>query len=241
MKPWFKYSDIQPKILGSDHCPVYSDFLPINQDITNEDVSNYVSPLLASNFTEFKQNKLSSYFTKPSSNPPMIIPSAKTSLSTTLSTSSTPTLKRLSTSIPRNTKQSKKLKSTKKEAPNTAFMNYFTKKQDNANIEEISNTTTTKQQSPQHQDRQQDDIDLNALIEEAQEKQVTAKAWTSIFKAPEIPNCTFHKQLCLERSVTKKGPNFGRVFYICSKPTGPKDGPKDEQSCDFFQWKSTTK
>lgn len=196
---------------------------------------------MASNFTEFKQNKLSSYFAKPSSNP-VTIPSPSTSLSTTLPTSSTPTLKRASSNIPSNTKQSKKLKSTKKAAsPNTAFMNYFTKKQDTTNTEEISNTTTTKQQLPQHQDQQQDDIDLNALIEEAQEKQVTAKAWTSIFKAPEIPNCTFHNEPCRERIVTKKGPNFGRAFYICAKPTGPKDGPKDEQSCDFFQWKSTTK
>ncbi|KAI8641083.1 Endonuclease/exonuclease/phosphatase [Parasitella parasitica] len=144
LKPWFKYADIQSDIFGSDHCPVYADFLQINQDIQDHHAPFYTSPLLTSNFSEFKQKKLSN---------------------------------------------------------------------------------------------QQQDFDLNALVEEAQEKQVTAKAWTSIFKAPAIPTCTFHKQPCVEIIVSKKGPNTGRVFYICSRPTEPKDGPNDEHSCDFFQWK----
>ncbi|KAL7308720.1 Class II abasic (AP) endonuclease [Mucor circinelloides] len=236
LKPWFKYSDIQPDILGSDHCPVYADFLPINQDIADQDESVYISPLLSSNFPEFKQNKLSNYFAKPSSQPLSSQPLPMQPVSAPPIS----TLKRVpsSSSTSNKLQPSKKLKSTKKAAPkNTALMNYFTK--NTTDTDTISNTTTTKQQLPQKQDTQQqeEDVDLDALIEEAQEKQVTAKAWTSIFKAPEIPTCTFHKLPCVERTVSKKGPNSGRVFYICSKPTGPKDGPREEYNCDYFQWK----
>ncbi|KAF1796094.1 GRF-type zinc finger transcription factor [Mucor lusitanicus] len=244
LKPWFKYSDIQPDILGSDHCPVYADFLPINQAVADQDGATFVSPLLASNFPEFKQNKLSNYFAKPSSNPP----STQLPPITPASTPSTPSLKRVLSSSSSSTSSrlqpSKKLKSTKKPAPeNTALLNYFIKKTENtADTDTISNTTTTKQQSPQKQDtqKQEEDVDLNALIEEAQEKQVTAKAWTSIFTAPKIPTCPFHKLPCVERIVSKKGPNSGRAFYVCCKPTGPKDGPRDEYSCDYFQWKQQT-
>ncbi|GAN11120.1 DNase I-like protein [Mucor ambiguus] len=244
LKPWFKYSDIQPDIFGSDHCPVYADFLSINQTTADLDEPTYISPLLASNFPEFKQNRLSDYFAKPSSAlpyPPYAQP---------VSTPSTPSLKRVSSSNSSDSstlgklQPSKKFKSNKKPAPqNTALTNYFIKKTENtADTDTISNTTTTKQQLPQKQDTQkrEEDVDLNALIEEAQEKQVTAKAWTSIFKAPEMPTCPFHKLPCVERIVAKKGPNSGRAFYICSKPTGPKDGPKDEYSCDYFQWKQQT-
>lgn len=245
LKPWFKYSDIQPDIFGSDHCPVYADFLPINQAIVDQNGPACISPLLSSNFPEFKQNKLSNYFAKPSSSTSSNPFSAQRPSITPTSNPSALSLKRVpSSSTPSKLQPSKKLKSTKKPAPkSTALMDYFTKKTENtANTDTISNTTTTKQQLPQKQEAQEleEDVDLNALIEEAQEKQVAAKAWTSIFKVPEIPTCTFHKLPCVERIVSKNGPNLGRAFYLCSKPTGPKDGPKDEYSCDYFQWKQQT-
>ncbi|KAL9553404.1 hypothetical protein MBANPS3_003317 [Mucor bainieri] len=247
LQPWFKYSDIQPEIFGSDHCPVYADFLPINQAIADQDEPTTTSPLLASNFPEFKQNKLSNYFAKPSVTSPTLLSTQPAPITPT-SVPSTPSLKRVSSSSGSTSSKlqpSKRHKSNKKPAPkSTALTNYFIKQtQSTADTDTISNTTTTKQQLPQKPDTQtqeDDDVDLNALMEEAQEKQVTAKAWTSIFKAPEIPSCPFHKLPCVERIVSKKGPNSGRAFYICSKPTGPKDGPRDEYSCDYFQWKQQT-
>lgn len=53
---------------------------------------------------------------------------------------------------------------------------------------------------------------------------------------PDIPLCRRHHLPCVARTVTKKGPNQGRVFYVCSKPIGPQDQPEDT-SCNHFQWK----
>ncbi|KAG1146097.1 hypothetical protein G6F36_015068 [Rhizopus arrhizus] len=65
LQPRFVYADIQPQIIGSDHCPVYADFAidPEQMRCAQPDTT---SPLLTTNFPEFssKQKKLSSYFLK---------------------------------------------------------------------------------------------------------------------------------------------------------------------------------
>lgn len=78
LEPWFKYSDIQPEIRGSDHCPVYADFhetidqkdadgtiRPVHiRDLLISDSFRDISTVAAENYDEFsnKQKKLSSFF-----------------------------------------------------------------------------------------------------------------------------------------------------------------------------------
>jgi AP endonuclease-2 len=221
LEPWFKYSDIQPDIMGSDHCPVYADFLPFDQQYDEgEDASS--SPLLTSNFPEFKQkNNLRNYFTQPSSSPSIFKSSPSSSPSSTQHTLS-----------PTNTSSS----SVKRSLPSTSHLSPSpTKKSKSGIIESFfvkKPKDTTKEQVIT-----EEEVDIDVLISKAEAKQVTAKSWTSLFQAPQIPRCKEHNEPCVERTVTKKGPNFGRVFYLCAKPVGPKDGPKSQYSCNYFQWK----
>jgi AP endonuclease-2 len=116
--------------------------------------------------------------------------------------------------------------------PKSGIIENFFIKKPKENKERASSSTV---------DKEEDTFDMDALISEAQAKQVSAKSWTSLFQAPQIPRCKEHNETCAERTVTKKGPNFGRVFYICAKPVGPKDGPKEEYSCNYFLWKQQQK
>ncbi|EIE88801.1 hypothetical protein RO3G_13512 [Rhizopus delemar RA 99-880] len=148
LQPRFVYADIQPQIIGSDHCPVYADFAidPEQMRCAQPDTT---SPLLTTNFPEFSRA------------PPV--------------------------------------------------------------------------------NRSQEDLwghgpkDWVDDLPEIKDKQVTA--WSALFQAPERPRCSGHDAPCLERTVTKKGKNLGRTFYVCSKPVGPQDGPKEHYSCHHFSWK----
>ncbi|KAI7873842.1 Endonuclease/exonuclease/phosphatase [Mucor mucedo] len=195
LKSWFKYSDIQPEIMGSDHCPVYADFLDEMVDLLDKQPTTYESPLLSHHYPEFsnKQKKLSNYFSKSTS-------------------SSTPTL---SVCTP-----------SKRSADDEMSRSCGPKKQ--KSIQSFFNGNSNKK-----------DDDVDKLIQHVEQKETTTKAWTSLFSAREVPRCKVHNEPCLERTVTKKGPNLGRIFYICSKPIGPKDGPAHQFNCNFFQWKTT--
>jgi AP endonuclease-2 len=264
LKPWFKYSDIQANIMGSDHCPVYADFLDeIADGYDNNTTSAITSPLLSSNFPEFsnQQKKLSNYFTKSSSATPIPspIPSSlpvTTTITQSPSSSSQSGIKRSISqsqpihSSPSSTKRAKSNNTAK--SPQKSIQSFFSMNRKgitSTTSDTILELTDTKEKETEEKEEraaaadksEEKDVNIEELIAEAQGKQVTAEAWTSLFSAPDIPRCKVHNEPCLERTVTKKGPNLGRVFYVCAKPIGPKDGPAYEYHCDYFQWKTATK
>ncbi|KAI9480979.1 MAG: Endonuclease/exonuclease/phosphatase [Benjaminiella poitrasii] len=193
LRPWFQNSDIQPNIMGSDHCPVYAEFSSTMPLTAANNTTHNTSLLLAANFSEFKQqNKLSNYFLK------------QTSVAPQQPIASDTTLKRPHSVSNESSNRTSKRRIT---------MEHFFSKQSKQDT--ILKTTTSNNGSY------------------AQQKE----AWSSIFKPREIPKCKFHNEPCVERTVTKKGPNLGRIFYVCSKPVGPQDGSKEEYSCNFFLWK----
>ncbi|KAI7905284.1 Endonuclease/exonuclease/phosphatase [Cokeromyces recurvatus] len=206
LRPWLQYSDIQPNIMGSDHCPVYAEFLSnmpqIAANHNENDTRTNSSLLLSTNFPEFKeQNKLSNYFLKRTEQP--------------LQQQAITTLKRNHTHTNTNN-DSHQNKKTKRN--HITVDNFFIKKDSNI----------LKATSSNH-------------IHAEEQKETIKSTWNSIFKPKEIPKCKFHNEPCIERTVTKKGPNLGRIFYICSKPVGPQDGPKEDYSCNFFLWKQQSK
>eukprot|EP00878_Enallax_costatus_P014948 GHUV01015650.1.p1 GENE.GHUV01015650.1~~GHUV01015650.1.p1 ORF type:complete len:446 (+),score=188.63 GHUV01015650.1:1279-2616(+) len=65
------------------------------------------------------------------------------------------------------------------------------------------------------------------------ERQQQAKAaWQRISKVMQAPLCKGHKEVCVIRTVKKKGANFGRQFYVCARA----DGPPPVGRCDHFEW-----
>jgi exonuclease III len=67
-------------------------------------------------------------------------------------------------------------------------------------------------------------------------KHSTAK-WKQLLRGPPpTPMCACKPaQPAVERKVMKEGPNFHRIFYVCSKPEGRKEAGG---RCDFFVWGS---
>ncbi|XP_055882291.1 DNA-(apurinic or apyrimidinic site) endonuclease 2-like [Biomphalaria glabrata] len=61
------------------------------------------------------------------------------------------------------------------------------------------------------------------------------QAWRTLLKGPAPPPlCPGHHEPCILKTVTKKGPNKNKQFYVCSRPDGAPGNP--EHRCNFFQW-----
>jgi AP endonuclease-2 len=78
----------------------------------------------------------------------------------------------------------------------------------------------------------------------------SSESWKSILHGnSKIPKC-YHNEDCLSRTVTKKGANQGRKFYVCKYPTHvhhtaattkdqeDESSPIPRISCNYFQWSS---
>ena len=64
--------------------------------------------------------------------------------------------------------------------------------------------------------------------------------WKGIFKGPEpSPLCSGHKEKCVLQTVKKEGPNIGRQFYCCNRPSGHTTNK--EARCKYFKWKIAMK
>jgi AP endonuclease-2 len=191
------YSDIQPDVRGSDHCPVYAIF-----DIDlNPDKEPLSTPLLTSNYSDYssKQKKVSNYFQIDKS------------------TSSQETTARQTTTFTTTV--------TKRKTIDSFFS--INKKPKTLEQSELS-----KMIEIQSKGLYPDEFKITTTEETAKE------TWNSVFKAPDIPTCTVHNIKCIERIVTKKGPNQGRAFYACSLPVGPpSETDKELYCCNYFKWK----
>lgn len=63
-----------------------------------------------------------------------------------------------------------------------------------------------------------------------------ANQWKNILKGPKPPPlCSGHKEACILQTVKKEGPNVGRQFYCCRRPSG--HATNTEARCKFFKWK----
>ena len=69
-------------------------------------------------------------------------------------------------------------------------------------------------------------------------------SWSTIFSKPSPPKCNIHSEHCTEFISKKRGPNYGRRFFLCSRPLGPDYDnwlrPRKEIDlkfrCGFFKW-----
>eukprot|EP00871_Galdieria_phlegrea_P006095 jgi/Galph1/973/GphlegSOOS_G5678.1 len=69
-------------------------------------------------------------------------------------------------------------------------------------------------------------------IEDTQHRQ-SREGWKRLlrgYKNP--PRCNGHHEPCALRTVKKKGPNLGRMFYVCNRPIGKTA----DSRCNYFLW-----
>ncbi|KAE9614596.1 putative DNA-(apurinic or apyrimidinic site) lyase [Lupinus albus] len=83
------------------------------------------------------------------------------------------------------------------------------------------------------------DQDLAKLDDNSTKKErnnVASLDWQRIQQMMQnsIPLCKGHKEPCIARVVRKRGPNFGRRFYVCARAEGPASNP--EANCGYFKW-----
>lgn len=230
----FTFADIRNDIMGSDHCPVYADLRDDSYVISNASDSE-PSAILAANFDEYsnRQKKLSMYFgakstttDTSSSNHILASPpqSTKSSIgpSTTTTTASRPTIRSKSTTSSSSSPKKRKSSVSTTSGSQKLLKSYFTSS--NSDKESTPNpssssTATTSDDAPDDVvvEENNDDIDMEALMAEAKERQDTKASWSSLFTAKPPPKCRVHQEPCKLMVVNKKGPNQGRQFYLCSR------------------------
>ncbi|CAL1539903.1 unnamed protein product [Lymnaea stagnalis] len=75
----------------------------------------------------------------------------------------------------------------------------------------------------------------SGMAEETINSKTNSDVWKALLKGPSPPPlCPGHKEPCILKTVTKRGPNKNKQFYVCSRPDGAPGNP--ELRCNFFQW-----
>lgn len=67
--------------------------------------------------------------------------------------------------------------------------------------------------------------------------QDASKKWKNLLTTPNTPFCAGHNELCVQRTVRKKGLNQGRKFWACSRGVGQSNDPN--ANCNHFAWVTT--
>ncbi|KAG8185788.1 hypothetical protein JTE90_000768 [Oedothorax gibbosus] len=68
----------------------------------------------------------------------------------------------------------------------------------------------------------------------------SSMAWKQMLTGPpKPPLCSGHQKECVLRTVKKKGPNYGRNFFMCAQPAGHASNP--DASCNYFKWVNAPK
>jgi len=211
MKSLASYCDINPDILGSDHCPVTATFqLEI-------EASSRIPSTATKYFPEFQGRQLSIKDMMQNATKP----AAKLQLS----------IKRNTTTFGTNSQPAvKKAKPAK-------ITNFFAPKkvaecEQDVNINVISSAAKSEMNQVSSVREVVSDETSNHF---GARSAASKEAWSKLFQAPApAPLCSGHQDQCVKRKVTKKGPNQGREFYCCPRGEGRADDPKAR--CNFFKW-----
>ena len=74
-----------------------------------------------------------------------------------------------------------------------------------------------------------------ATIKNSSNNEASSDAWKKLLKGPgKAPLCKGHREPCVGNKVKKPGPNFGKKFYACARPTGLSSNK--EARCNHFEW-----
>lgn len=215
--------DIMPEVKGSDHCPIFAN-ISIELD-ERKCRSQEVPSLAVQNMPELKgkQQKIHSFFVKKSS----LESSGYTSVSMYHE-------KSMSSSCDVNlpVREISKPKRSKVDTIPGGLLNFGFSK-------------TSKQSETHHKSSGEEDRS-GVIIDEDSKTVKSSKAesrWEEIFSnAFVVPKC-LHGEPAIQKTVSKKGVNFGRTFYICKYPemrhqalSSNSSVKSESTSCKFFKW-----
>ncbi|CAN7989417.1 unnamed protein product [Ixodes hexagonus] len=237
--PFLQTADILPHVPGSDHCPVEAVF-------RCNGIPSHQCPSIATKFwPEFagRQQRLSAFLSKKSSDMENGQKECCQQLSEKQENSRAAFAKpqrggppaKKSKNFPSRTED----KNRKASQPTLSRFFVSSNKTDVSAIKQSSRG----QAEPGDRSLPADDsrMDGSPTPEPTPKKTVNVTcAWKSLLKGPPIPPpCKGHGEQCVLRTVKKPGPNLGRQFFVCARPTG-KSGDVNA-SCEFFQWVNPAK
>lgn len=218
-------ADILPDLQGSDHCPVEA-------IISCEKGPPVLQPsklprLCTENMDQFRVFNIKSMFSAAA------LTGANSGANATAQLGNVDNHKRKSAGTTAPT-ASKKAKS----APlgQQTLGSFFLQKQPVPHVaanEELQNeeeddpTPTPTQFAGNQQDAEQNEQIFRASTD-----------WQSIFTPVKPPLCSGHCEPCVKRLTKKNGPNKGRSFWGCSRPSGSSDtdGATSKFRCNYFKW-----
>ena len=123
----------------------------------------------------------------------------------------------------------------RKAPPEKSIRDFFAVKNPKPPLEvsPITTQTPSTKQSPASTAKK-------ATDQHAMSAEDARSAWSNTFAKMAPPKCRGHNEPCKIRTVKQKdNPNFGRVFFCCSRPAGPRTNR--ECDCGFFKWRDSRK
>lgn len=191
------HADILPKLLGSDHCPVYADIQLHHNDVASE--AEKPPRLCAKYFSRFRNRRtIHSLFS--SSNSSTKEPVQRPSASKGAAVATAKVNKARKANTPPSSKQ-KKLAS---------FWGGQQQKQVQPSTFNDNSTPTQECETP-------DELVFEKEESSSEKLQDTVEGWKQIFTPPPPPLCTSHSEPCKLMTTKKKGINRGRSFWVCSR------------------------
>ncbi|TMW63426.1 hypothetical protein Poli38472_002367 [Pythium oligandrum] len=217
--------EIEPERTGSDHCPVVSK-LVVQFDLDGEAGAKTAS-LCARFYAEFsgKQQTIKSYFAQPTADE-----DNQASESRFLTYDS-------------STSSSKKFKGGKQRSGQQSIMSFFAQPSKTNGVKKsviVGSVKTTELPSSVPESNYPQEIQSNPewmmiLGSKRKASEEEQNKWKQVLSGqpPKTPMCHCGQPTVM-RSVLKINENWGRKFFVCTKPAGEKGNP--DARCEFFQW-----
>lgn len=207
-------ADILPDIMGSDHCPLFTDI-----DIANENTPRATKTVIPRFEARYKynlnNNNILTMFSKSFKN--------STGQSNVSSESDEKNSKSTTPSNIYNTRKRPKIR--------TNSIDSFFKKCETSNNFATGNTTSSNNGvSLQPSEKKSHYSSIPAEKNPFEKKQQKKFSMKDIFGKP--PNCKHNEETILKTSRTTENP--GRKFWTCARSKGASNDK--ESSCGFFQW-----
>lgn len=210
LSAYLEKAEVLSDIQGSDHCPISATFhtlIPVPAEKPPPDAAKY--------YKEFcgKQTNLKDFLNRNDGRPTQN-----------------------SFDLLNGTKSKRSSASDGKQADITKF---FAKK---PKLTNDTATTTTLKDSNKHDDMHLSDK-ASENFQQYKEKsfvdinQDASKKWKNLMSTPNTPSCAGHNELCVLRTVRKKGLNQGRKFWACPRGVGQSNDPN--ANCNHFAWVNT--
>ncbi|KAF1324653.1 Exodeoxyribonuclease iii, partial [Globisporangium splendens] len=226
---------IQPDRLGSDHCPVLLTavvHLPIASETTK------LPALCAKNFAEFagKQQEIKSFFSAQTR-----VGSPHKTLTTGASQSSPASSNRASPSIKRSNLM--RTSASRKSNQQSSIKSFFAQSSAMVSTNKTLPTSESSRASPPNPGRphEKDDIenedeetDFASVVRDFETKHNAAqdrlRAWKQVLSGQPLKTPLCHcQQPTVLRTVLKTNDNWGRKFYVCTKPAWVDDRGKSSK------------